>query len=321
MKRFRGGALANDGITLSIESGEIFGLLGPNGAGKTTLVSQVMGLTAPTSGTIELNGRDIVKDPGYARRVSAYQPQSQVPVDGLTPLQAITLIGKMRGGNGRAVRERATKLMESLDIAQWSRKRGNTLSGGVKRLVGFCMATVHPGSLVILDEPTNDVDPVRRRLLWDQVSKVAERGTAVMLVTHNVLEAEKSVDRLAVIDQGKVVAQGTPATLKNGDAESMRMELVVEPRVEIEPNPAFELQASGGARRIYGISDDSIREALQWASSLKARGQIEEYSIGPSTLEDAYIRLVDSSEKHEIDASVQNRTDIEKESDQIAVAS
>jgi ABC-2 type transport system ATP-binding protein len=101
-----------------------------------------------------------------------------------------------------------------LDIGKWRNTMGQQLSGGVKRLVGFAMVTVQPGRVVILDEPTNDVDPLRRRLLWDQVRALGERGCAVFLVTHNVMEAEKSVDRLAVIAAGRLIAEGTPSSLK-----------------------------------------------------------------------------------------------------------
>src|SRR5207247_4556689 len=209
----RGGVKANDEISLEIDAGEVFGLLGPNGAGKTTLVSQILGLATPTSGTITIDGTDVVRKPSFARQSCSYQPQGAVPIDGLTPVQAIELAGRIRGGARDAVRERAHELIDALALGEWERK-AIQLSGGVARLVGFCMAAVVPGRIVILDEPTNDIDPLRWKLLWGQVRRLADEGAAVLLVTHNVLEAERCVDRLAIIDHGRVLASGTPAALK-----------------------------------------------------------------------------------------------------------
>ena len=212
---------ANDGISLTLAAGEVFGLLGHNGAGKTTLVNQVVGLLKPDSGTIRLDGRDVVADPGFGRRACSVQAQAQVPMNGLTPRQAIELIGRLRGGSSADVRVRADRLIDELQLGEWLGQDGATLFGGVKRLVSFCMAAVTPGKLVMLDEPTNDVDPVRRRLLWAQVRRLATEGSAVLLVTHNVVEAERSVDRLAILDEGRSIVEGTPASLKASVADEL----------------------------------------------------------------------------------------------------
>ena len=201
-KVYRGGVRANDNVSLTVREGEVFGLLGPNGAGKTTLVNQIIGITAPTSGSISIAETDVVTNPGYARQACSFQAQTQVPIAGLTAMQAIELVGRVRGGSVDQVRQRAIELIDRLEIGEWKNKMGVAFSGGMRRLVAFCMATVIPGCIVILDEPTNDVDPLRRRLLWHEVHSLAERGSAVLLVTHNVLEAERVVDRLAIIDQG-----------------------------------------------------------------------------------------------------------------------
>ena len=127
------------------------------------------------------------------------------------------------------MRLREQALIRELRAEAWANKGGEALSGGVRRLVAFCMAAVVPGQVIILDEPTNDVDPLRRRLLWQQVRLLADRGSAVLLVSHNVLEAERSVDRLAIIDRGKVIGSGTPGSMKNGDGDYLRLELLLEP--------------------------------------------------------------------------------------------
>jgi ABC-2 type transport system ATP-binding protein len=228
-KTYRKGRVkANDGISLSVEKGEIFGLLGPNGAGKTTLVKQIIGLVKPDSGSITIDGVDAVANPGYARQICSFQSQTKAPTVGLTPLQAIQLVGKIRGGKSADVRERTRELIDKLQMKEWEKTIGLNSTGGVQRLVAFCMAVVIPGNIVILDEPTNDIDPLRRRLLWQEVQAVAEKGSTVLLVTHNVLEAERVVDRLAIIDQGKVKGTGTPAELKTDENGSIRLELTVD---------------------------------------------------------------------------------------------
>ena len=293
-KRYgRRAAPANDDISLSVEAGQVYGLLGHNGAGKTTLVNQVVGLLKPDSGTIRVDARDAIASPGFARRMCSIQPQAQVPINGLSPRQAIETLGGLRGGDAATVRARTKHLIAALELGEWQDVDGARLSGGVKRLVSFCMAAVVPGRLVILDEPTNDVDPVRRRLLWAQVRALADDGSAVLLVTHNVIEAERSVDRLAILEHGQVLTEGTPADLKAGVADDLRLELVLEPGNEAPEPPAFGSLVVATANRVVATVPAALGgEAAMWAQNLRRAGLVEEYALAPATLEDAYVALV-----------------------------
>jgi ABC-2 type transport system ATP-binding protein len=292
-KVYRRGKRANDDITFSVPAGTVYGLLGHNGAGKTTLVNQVIGLLKPTAGAIAINGRDVVADPAFARRECSFQAQAQVPINGLTPRQAIEMVGRLRGGSAADVRARTTHLIEALDIGEWEKTDGARLSGGVKRLTSFAMAAVTPGRVVMLDEPTNDVDPVRRRLLWEQVRALGRDGAAVLLVTHNVVEAERSVERLVILDEGKVVAEGTPTELKARVASDLRLEIVLEPGTEQPTMPEFVTSSTViGSRILARLPADRATAALAWIEELKSRKCIDEFGMTAATLEDVYVELV-----------------------------
>ena len=298
-KVYRGGVRANDDISLAAAAGEVFGLLGPNGAGKTTLVSQVLGSTVPTSGSITIDRVDVVRHPGAARQACSYQPQTSVPVEGTTPLEVIELVGRIRGGSREDVQRRAGELIQALDLGEWAEK-SIPLSGGVARLVAFCMAAVVPGKVVVLDEPTNDVDPLRRKLLWEQVRGLADAGSAVLLVTHNVLEAERCVDRLAIIDAGRVLLAGTAGSLKADHGDSLRLELVLEPGRPEPEHPEYLRRAALSGRRLIGeIDNDALPAAISWARELRSRHAVEEFSVGPITLEDVYVREVTEVSRQE----------------------
>lgn len=293
-KRYPKGLLANDGISLDTRSGEVFALLGPNGAGKTTLVKQVIGLLRPTAGSIMLDGVDLVREPEVARQLVAYLPQGSLPIDPFTLREVVELVGRIRGGDRRSVRQRAIHLIDALELGPWIDTLGTRMSGGIRRLVGFVMAAVQPMALVILDEPTNDVDPLRRRLLWEQIRRLGREGTSVLLVTHNVLEAEQAVDRLAVIDEGRIIAQGTPASLKTTDRGSLRVHVNLVPGNGAPPIPPFVrgcTQAKGRLLLLVDAADAS--SAVHWAQSLMDGGIAEEYALGAASLEDAYVRLIE----------------------------
>jgi ABC-2 type transport system ATP-binding protein len=287
-----GDLLANDGITLQIRPGEVYGLLGPNGAGKTTLVKQIIGLLKPTSGELTLGPYDLIENPDAARQLCSYLPQAQMPIDSFKARDVIRLTGMIRGGESGAVTARTNEMIEALDIGEWAETLGIKLSGGVKRLVGFAMVSVWPGRVVILDEPTNDVDPRRRRLLWEQVRRLGDLGSAVLLVTHNVLEAEKSVDRLAIINEGRLIAEGTPSSLKAEDRGRLRLQLMMVPGHPTPELPDFVQHNTRVGNNVMNvISEADATVGIGWAQELMARGVAEEYALGATTLEDVYIRL------------------------------
>lgn len=296
VKSYGKGPRANDDVSLTVRAGEVVCLLGHNGAGKTTLVNQVAGLAKPTSGTIRVNGCDPVADPATVRRMVAVMPQAHAPLAGVSPRQAITAMGRIRGLSKADRKARADALIDALDLGDWADTVGERLSGGVRRLTAYAMAVVAPVDVVMLDEPTNDVDPVRRRLLWEHIRGLAEAGAAVLLVTHNVVEAERSVDRVVVLDSGKVVAQGTPDQLRERASGHLRLELN-GPLLDRLPSPPAEMGATQPTARssrwhMYQLEIEAATHALAWAQELRAASEIEEFSLSPISLEDVYMELV-----------------------------
>jgi ABC-2 type transport system ATP-binding protein len=287
-KTYRNGVRANDSVSISVDAGEVFGLLGPNGAGKTTLVTQILGLLVPDSGSIRIDGADVLARPDIARRLCSFQPQAAAPVAGLSPRQAIELVSRIRGGDKATAARRATELLAALDLTDDADKVV-PLSGGMSRLTGFCMAAAVPGRVVILDEPTNDVDPLRRRALWTIIRDLADTGSAVLLVTHNVLEAERCVDRLAIIAEGRVLAGGTPAELKARLGAPLRLECTLDGANDVPSLPTgIELAGIAGRRMVAHVEMANVGDAVTWAQAAQEDGRIAEFAVVPASLEDVY---------------------------------
>lgn len=298
-KRYRGrsGVQANDGITFNVSPGSVVGLLGHNGAGKTTLVNQIVGLVRPDAGSIYIDGIDAIAKPHLARQLVSIQAQANVPITGLTPRLAIELVARIRGISKPDARRRTQHLLDVLQLGEWADTPSQKVSGGIARLTSFAMTAVAPGRLVVLDEPTNDVDPVRRRLLWEQIRALADNGAALLLVTHNVREAERVVDHLVVLEQGKVIAAGTPASLTAHLHGALTFEVNVSPdttivwpaTLERAPHPSGgleQLRMTGTVRPAHAA------EFVHWAQAQVDGGRFEHYALAPASLEDAYLQLV-----------------------------
>lgn len=293
--RPRGRALirANIDLSVQVEGGHVLALLGHNGAGKSTLVDQVVGLTLPTAGTIRIDGTNPATAPRRARDLCSIQPQSHVPLTGLTPRRAIELYAQMRGLSTRQARIAATARIHALDLLEWADTPSTTLSGGIRRLLGFCLATAVPRPLVVLDEPSNDVDPARRRLLWNEVRAIADTGSAVLLVSHNLNEAVKVADRVAILDHGRLIATGTAADIIGSTATEFRVE-VRGPDTSALP-PHAQPASRHGDTAVYRVPSHSIGATVTWLADASAHGRIDSFDVGPARLEDRYLELVGES--------------------------
>ncbi|MFG2821329.1 ABC transporter ATP-binding protein [Kitasatospora sp. NPDC048365] len=297
VKTYRGaaGVRANDGIDLDVRRGEIFGLLGPNGAGKSTLVRQLTGLLRPDEGSIELLGHDIVRHPDRAARLLAYLGQESTALDELTVALAAETTGRLRGLTRARARAEAAEVIAELGLEPIATRPLAKLSGGQRRLACFAAVLVGERPLLVLDEPTTGMDPVARRAVWSAVDRRrAERGTTVLLVTHNVIEAETVLDRVAVVDRGRVIACDTPGGLKALVGGDVRLDLVWRDEPPLELPAVAELAGRAertGRRWTVRTTPEQARELVAAVTSGPALAALDDFTLATPSLEDAYLKL------------------------------
>ncbi|WP_181361780.1 ABC transporter ATP-binding protein [Streptomyces sp. MA5143a] len=286
---------ANDAVGLEVRRGEIFGLLGPNGAGKTTLVRQLTGLMRPDDGTVEILGHDIVRHPERAARILAYLGQESTALDELTVALAAETTGRLRGLDVRRARAERDAVLDELGLSGLAARPLKKLSGGQRRLACFATALVGERPLLVLDEPTSGMDPVARRSVWAAVDRRrAESGTTVLLVTHNVIEAETVLDRVAVLDQGRVIACDTPAGLKEKVAGEVRVDLVWRERAPLDvPEVAALLPRAveSGRRWTLRLAPEEARAVVATVTGGAAFVALDDFTLATPSLEDVYLAL------------------------------
>ncbi|MEK7621226.1 MAG: ABC transporter ATP-binding protein [Patescibacteria group bacterium] len=213
-KTYHSGTKALRGVDLQIKSGQFFGLLGPNGAGKSTLIHTITGLSMPTKGSAKVFGSDVVDDYKAARMYVGLSPQD-INLDWfLTVEQTLDFHGGYYGMRKKERQKRIDELLKIFSLTDKKDSRGMFLSGGMKRRMVIARALMHRPEFLILDEPTAGVDVELRRELWEYVRKINEQGTTILLTTHYIEEAEALCDQIALIDNGKILNQGTAAQLR-----------------------------------------------------------------------------------------------------------
>ncbi|MFC4030373.1 ABC transporter ATP-binding protein [Streptomyces polygonati] len=286
---------ANDGIDLDVGRGELFGILGPNGAGKTTLVRQLTGLLRPDAGSIELLGHDLVRHPDRAARLVGYLGQESTAFDELTVALAAETTGRLRGMGAVAARAARDAVLDELDLGALAGRPLKKLSGGQRRLACFAATLVGERPVLVLDEPTTGMDPVARRAVWAAVDRRRdESGTTVVLVTHNVIEAETVLDRVAVLDRGRVIASDTPAGLRALVAGEVRLDLVwrYDAPLGLPAIAALRpLAEISGRRWTLRLPQDRARAAVAEVTGGPAFAALDDFTLAVPSLEDVYLAL------------------------------
>jgi ABC-type multidrug transport system ATPase subunit len=297
IKRYRDGVEANAGVCFEARLGEVVALLGANGAGKTTFVLQLLGLLKPSSGCIRVGDVDVVRDPAGVKRLASYQPQSHAAMGGVVVRQALVLTGRLRGQTAANAERVAGELVAHFGLESILRQPLNRLSGGWRRLVDVATAFMGEPRLIVLDEPTNDLDPVHRRLVWNRVDALRhERQVTCLLVTHNLLEAERVADRVVVLQNGRVAADGSPGELKRRLGDGMRLDVYLSPHVApetvrttlagLEP----QLLIRPGHLQVH-VERTNVAGALERLLRAMDCRIVEDFRLAPPSLEDVYLRI------------------------------
>ena len=285
---------ANDQITLSIRQGEIFGLLGPNGAGKSTLINQIAGLTHPTSGSIQLFGMDVVRQPQIIPQYVALQPQQGWALQDLYPEEALLYTAQLRGCTKQAAQKQTRALMEEFKLGQFGKKVLRNLSGGQRRLVYLALAFVGDRPIQIFDEPTNDLDPVVRLQVWEKLLHLRQEGKTIIVVTHNVLEAERVIQSVGIINHGRLRAVGTVGELKAQLDQNIKLEVVLRADyAEYHHLLATlgEVRALTQQRVIVLCYSTTTRVTVDRILTQIGLDKLDDFRIQPPSLEDVYLRF------------------------------
>ena len=226
LKVYPGGTRAVDGISFAIQPGELFGFLGPNGAGKTTTIRILATLLKATSGLARVAGFDVATQPGDVRRRLGLAMQTPTLDTFSTGRENIELIGRMHRVPTVELKRRTDELLELMGLTPVARKLAGTYSGGMRRRLDLASALVHKPEVLILDEPTEGLDPQSRIALWEELERISRDGTTMLLTTHYMEEADRLCNRLAIIDNGRIVVDGSPDKLKAGiGADTVTLQL------------------------------------------------------------------------------------------------
>ena len=248
-KSRKGDIEAVRGVDLAVGAGEIFGFLGPNGAGKTTTLRMLATLLPPTAGEATVAGADLRREPQRVRERIGYVPQGGSTDPAETGRGELVLQGRLYGMDKSAAQQRAREVLAALDLEAAADRKIATYSGGMKRRLDVGLGIVHRPAVLFLDEPTTGLDPQARARMWDEIRRLREGGTTVFLTTHYLEEADALADRLAIIDQGRIVAEGTADELKRqvaGDVVTLGVNGATERVLQTVRTQPFVREASGG---------------------------------------------------------------------------
>jgi ABC-2 type transport system ATP-binding protein len=288
---------ALDGVDLRIREGSVYGLLGPNGAGKTTTIRILATLVKPTAGTASVLGHDVVRESKAVRQKVSLTGQYASVDEDLTGLENLVLVGRLLGLTWRAARLRAAELLEAFGLAKAAGRQVLTYSGGERRRIDIAASLVAIPEILFLDEPTTGLDPRSRSQVWDLVRRIAAEGTTVLLTTQYLDEADRLAERLAIIDHGRVIAEGTSRELKASVGSNALHVRLANP--DQRPQ-ARELVARILGDRLLPVSEpDEVAARLdhptQAAGVLSAlsEGSIEvsQFSVGSPSLDEVFLAL------------------------------
>lgn len=279
---------ANDHINLQIFEGEIFGILGDNGAGKSTLVKQMAGLIQSSSGQIRLFGEPISSNNFHVPQMIGYMPQEGAALNSLTTQEALYFTAHLRGMSRQAALKERDRLIDLWEIESIRHRPASKLSGGEKRLLLLATAMAANPRVLLLDEPTNDLAPQRRRQVWQILRELNKlHRTTIIFITHDAIEAERIIQRVGIMQAGRLIAVGSPADLKKRVDQLVRLEIRFDPNQAPNLTGQLKVIKLEEDRWIIYIHQDQVVEILTYLNTIS----IEEFKVYSATLEDLYIHF------------------------------
>ena len=303
---------ALDGLTFNVEEGTVFGLLGPNGAGKSTAVKILSTLSQADAGSARVAGFDVRKQAGRVRSAIGVVAQRSGVDRDATGRENIVLQGRLYGMGGTELKARTQDLLERFGIAASANRVARTYSGGMQRRLDVAVGLVHRPQVLFLDEPTTGLDPEARAEMWSELDQLKGEGLTILLTTHYLEEADRLAKRLAIVDRGRVVVEGTPAQLKaemrgdtvraslrdDGSDSRSREDIVRELLAGVSGVRDVVVDGS----QLHARADDGARAVPLVLSALETRGvAVSEVTVARPSLDDVYLRHTGRS-FHEADA-------------------
>jgi ABC-2 type transport system ATP-binding protein len=283
-----------DGIDLDVTAGTIFSLLGPNGAGKTTTINVLTTLMKADGGTARVAGHDVAAETRAVRAAIGVTGQFAAVDDLLTGQENLQLMADLKGLGSREAKQVVTDLLERFDLAESARKLASTYSGGMRRKLDLAMTLVGKPRIIFLDEPTTGLDPRSRRTMWDIIRQLVAEGVTIFLTTQYLDEADRLADRIAVLDQGRLVAQGTPAELKRQIPGShVRLQFANELDLESATRVLTDATRGDEDDLVLRVPNDgkskSVRTLLEQLDANSI--EVEEFSVHTPDLDDVFLAL------------------------------
>jgi ABC-2 type transport system ATP-binding protein len=288
---------ALDGVDLTIRGGSVYGLLGPNGAGKTTTIRVLTTLLKPTSGQAMVLGHDVSREPAEVRRKVSLTGQYASVDEDLTGHENLVLVSRLMGLAWRDAKQRATELLDAFGLADAAGKQVRTYSGGMRRRIDIAASLVTRPEILFLDEPTSGLDPRSRNQVWELVRRIAAAGTTVLLTTQYLEEADRLAERLAVIDHGRVIAEGTSRDLKASVGSNTLHFHLRDPAQRGQAQALVSALLGNGVLpptdpSAFSIKVADAKAAAECLAALTDAGiQVTEFALGTPSLDDVFFAL------------------------------
>ena len=301
VKTYPGGVRALDGLTFSVERGTVFGLLGPNGAGKSTAIKILTTLSRPDSGAARVADFDVLRQPQQVRRaIGCVAQRSGVDMES-TGRENLTLQGQLHGMRRPELARRAAELLDRFRLTKSADLVARTYSGGMQRKLDVAMGLIHRPQVLFLDEPTTGLDPEARTDLWDEIGRLAREGLTILLTTHYLDEADRLAERLAIVDRGHIVVEGTPEGLKaelRGDSIEIDLALAESGATPAEATVRLALEKVHGVRDVgldgaalHARADHGATAVPAMLAALESQGaKVASVKVSRPSLDDVYLR-------------------------------